>query len=114
MTLRTTSWARKDLIAARVAMANLLRAPAAVEERGSASAAGILPGHPPARALAHRHDEGVDHTARLVYLHAIVDCCTCELVGWSLDLLCRDGEAIAPIEVATTWQDLDVLHIPAT
>lgn len=35
-----------------------------------------------------------------VYLHAIVDCCTRELVGWSVDLRCRDDEAIAVVEAA--------------
>jgi hypothetical protein len=33
-----------------------------------------------------------------VYLHAIIDCCTRELVGWSLGLRCRDDEAIACVE----------------
>jgi putative transposase len=35
-----------------------------------------------------------------VYLHAIVDCCTREIVGWSVDLRCRDDEAIAVVEAA--------------
>jgi putative transposase len=35
-----------------------------------------------------------------IYLHAIVDCCTREIAGWSLDLRCRDGEAIAMVEEA--------------
>ena len=35
-----------------------------------------------------------------VYLHAIIDCCTRQLVGWSLDLRCRDDEAIAVVEAA--------------
>ena len=35
-----------------------------------------------------------------VYLHAMVDCCTREIAGWSLDLRCRDDEAIAVVEVA--------------
>jgi putative transposase len=35
-----------------------------------------------------------------VYLHAIIDCCTRELVGWSLELRCRDDEAIACVEAA--------------
>jgi putative transposase len=35
-----------------------------------------------------------------VYLHAIIDCCTRELVGWSLELRCRDDEAIARVEAA--------------
>jgi putative transposase len=35
-----------------------------------------------------------------VYLHAIIDCCTRELVGWSLELRCRDDEAIACVETA--------------
>ncbi len=30
-----------------------------------------------------------------VYLHAIVDCCTREIVGWHLELRCRADEAIA-------------------
>ena len=35
-----------------------------------------------------------------VYLHAIVDCCTREITGWSLDLRCRDDEAIGCVEAA--------------
>jgi putative transposase len=35
-----------------------------------------------------------------VYLHAIIDCCTRELVGWSTELRCRDDEAIACVEAA--------------
>jgi putative transposase len=35
-----------------------------------------------------------------VYLHAIIDCCTREITGWSLDLRCRDDEAIACVEAA--------------
>ena len=35
-----------------------------------------------------------------VSLHAIVDCCTRELVGWSVDLRCRGDEAIAAVEAA--------------
>jgi putative transposase len=35
-----------------------------------------------------------------VYLHAIVDCCTREIAGWSLDLRCRDDEAIAVVDAA--------------
>ena len=35
-----------------------------------------------------------------VYLHAIIDCCTRELVSWSLELRCRDDEAIACVEAA--------------
>jgi putative transposase len=34
------------------------------------------------------------------YLHAIVDCCTREIPGWSLELRCRDDEAIAVVEHA--------------
>jgi putative transposase len=35
-----------------------------------------------------------------VYLHAIIDYCTRELVSWSLELRCRDNEAIACVEAA--------------
>ncbi len=35
-----------------------------------------------------------------VFLHAIVDCCTREIAGWSLNLRCRDDEAIACVEAA--------------
>jgi putative transposase len=34
------------------------------------------------------------------YLNAIIDCCTRELVGWSLDVRCRASEAIAVFEAA--------------
>jgi putative transposase len=35
-----------------------------------------------------------------VYLHAIVDCCTRQIAGWSVDLRCRDDEAIAVVDAA--------------
>lgn len=35
-----------------------------------------------------------------VYLHAMVDCCTRELAGGSVDLRCRDDEAIAAVDAA--------------
>ncbi len=35
-----------------------------------------------------------------IYLHAIIDCCTRELVGWSLELRCRDDQAIACVDAA--------------
>lgn len=35
-----------------------------------------------------------------VYLHAIIDCCTRQITGWSLELRCRDDEAIACVEAA--------------
>lgn len=35
-----------------------------------------------------------------VYLHAIIDCCTREITGWSLELRCRDDEAITCVEAA--------------
>jgi len=37
-----------------------------------------------------------------VYLHAIVDCCTREIAGWSLELRCRDDEAIDVVDAAVT------------
>lgn len=36
------------------------------------------------------------------YLNAIIDCCTREIVGWSLDVRCRADEAIAVIDTAVT------------
>ena len=35
-----------------------------------------------------------------VYLHAIVDCCTRELVAWSLDVRGRTVEALACVDTA--------------
>jgi putative transposase len=35
-----------------------------------------------------------------VYLHTIIDCCTREITGWSLELRCRDDEAIACVDAA--------------
>ena len=35
-----------------------------------------------------------------VYLHAIIDCCTREIVGWNLELRCQTGEAVAVVETA--------------
>jgi putative transposase len=37
-----------------------------------------------------------------VYLHALIDCCTREITAWSLELRCRDDEAIACVEAAVT------------
>jgi putative transposase len=39
-----------------------------------------------------------------VYLNAIIDCCTREIVGWEIGLRCRAKEAIAVIEAAVGEQ----------
>jgi putative transposase len=39
-----------------------------------------------------------------VYLNAIIDCCTREIVGWQLSLRCRAVEAITVIEAAVREQ----------
>ncbi len=39
-----------------------------------------------------------------VYLNAIIDCCTREIVGWDLTIRCRAQEAIAVIERAVAEQ----------
>jgi putative transposase len=39
-----------------------------------------------------------------IYLNAIIDCCTREIVGWELSLRCRAKEAIVVIERAVTEQ----------
>ncbi len=39
-----------------------------------------------------------------VYLNAIIDCCTREIVGWALDTRCRATEAITVIETAVADQ----------
>src|SRR3954465_6970142 len=41
------------------------------------------------------------------YLNAIIDCCTREIVGWSLELRCRADEAIAVVEHAAAAHALD-------
>jgi putative transposase len=41
-----------------------------------------------------------------VYLNAIIDCCTREIVGWQLSLRCRAVEAIAVIETAVREQGI--------
>jgi putative transposase len=41
-----------------------------------------------------------------VYLNAIIDCCTREIVGWELSLRCRAQEAIAVIETAVRDQGI--------
>jgi len=43
------------------------------------------------------------------YLHAIVDCCSREIPGLSLELRCRDDEAIAVVE---RGRHLDLDHRP--
>jgi putative transposase len=41
-----------------------------------------------------------------VYLNAIIDCCTREIVGWELSLRCRAKEAITVIEGAVAEQGI--------
>jgi putative transposase len=41
------------------------------------------------------------------YLNAILDCCTREIVGWSLELRCRADEAIAVVEHAAAAHAID-------
>jgi putative transposase len=41
-----------------------------------------------------------------VYLNAIIDCCTREIVGWDLTLRCRAQEAITVIETAVRSQGI--------
>jgi putative transposase len=40
------------------------------------------------------------------YLNAIIDCCTREIVGWSLELRCRAAEATAVIKQAVDEQQI--------
>jgi putative transposase len=41
------------------------------------------------------------------YLNAIIDCCTREIVGWSLQLRCRAEEAIAVVERAVAVHGIE-------
>jgi transposase InsO family protein len=41
------------------------------------------------------------------YLNAIIDCCTREIVGWSLELRCRADEAIAVVERAAAVHGIE-------
>jgi putative transposase len=41
------------------------------------------------------------------YLNAIIDCCTREIVGWSLELRCRADEAIAVVEQAVAVNGIE-------
>ena len=41
------------------------------------------------------------------YLNAIIDCCTREIVGWSLELRCRADEAIAVVERAAAVRGIE-------
>lgn len=40
------------------------------------------------------------------YLNAVIDCCTREITGWSLDLRCRTPEAIAVVEEAAFEREI--------
>lgn len=40
------------------------------------------------------------------YLNAAIDCCTREITGWSLDLRCRQQEAIAVVETAAFEREI--------
>ena len=73
---------------------------AAVQDRRASPPAGLLPGTRPderwhadtTKVWTAQHGWG--------YLHAVIDCCTRELAGWSLTLRCRDDEAIDLVEAA--------------
>src|SRR5947209_1972942 len=41
------------------------------------------------------------------YLNAIIDCCTREIVGWSLELCCRADKAIAVVERAAALHAIE-------
>lgn len=41
-----------------------------------------------------------------IYLNAAIDCCTREITGWSLDLRCRQQEAIAVVETAAFKREI--------
>jgi len=41
------------------------------------------------------------------YLNAIIDCCTREIVGWSLELRCRADEAIAVVDRAVALHGIE-------
>jgi transposase InsO family protein len=41
------------------------------------------------------------------YLNTIIDCCSREIVGWSLELRCRADEAIAVVEHAATLRSIE-------
>jgi len=81
----------------------VMRAHRLLQNNVSADGRRRRPGYfrvPARRAVAHRHDQGVDRAHVWVSLHAMVDCCTREIAGWSLDLRCRDDEAIAAVDAA--------------
>ena len=42
-----------------------------------------------------------------MYLNAIIDCCTREIVGWQLELRCRADEAIAVVERAAAMHGIE-------
>jgi transposase InsO family protein len=50
--------------------------------------------------LLTRHNLGLGRRARLDVPDRDIDCCTREIVGWSLDLRCRADEAITVVERA--------------
>jgi hypothetical protein len=79
-----------------------MRAQAVAADAGQRSAppAGVLPGHAPRRALAPRHDQGVDRGARLGLPTRDRRLLHREIAGWNLKLRCRDDEAIATVEAA--------------
>jgi len=41
------------------------------------------------------------------YLNAAIDCCTREIVGWSLELRCRSEEATALVDAAVAARGLE-------
>jgi len=41
------------------------------------------------------------------YLNAAIDCCTREIVSWSIDLRCRTQEAISVVERAVSEREID-------
>jgi putative transposase len=41
------------------------------------------------------------------YLNAIIDCCTREITGWSLDVRCRAQEAISVLDAAVAERAIE-------
>ncbi len=75
--------------------------------RPAAAAARLLPGRAARPALAPRPELVWVAEHGWCYLQAAIDCCTREIVGWSLELRCRTEEATTLVEQASLARGIE-------
>jgi transposase InsO family protein len=78
--------------------AGVRRHPERALAAAEAAPSGLLPRGASGSALASRHDLDLGAEHGWTYLNAAIDCCTRQIVGWSLELRCRTDEGIELVE----------------